>query len=266
MKILKHSEDWILLAKGNANYVYQYNGSDSSLSDKVLRLRMKNQTITTEQVYKFMTETMCHMLPEVVSVELVQVEFMKEGALNEGFGLLMPKILKNMENVKKGNYFAAYSTELDDMSVLEIKPKWLIETSYGCRNCIHHRHKHGVEPLFCSRDLTDRRKIHDVSLKLAHHSTNVQIALEEYLLSENNVFHRIMKLQDPEFTMNGIYSLRDVTEDHCLQMTLRDVTVFLRFDGSSFIEAVVTDVDPKSPLKWDKWVKTEHQLTKRSLG
>jgi hypothetical protein len=55
MRTLDESEanDWTYLAEGNANLVFRYCGSDSSLDRKVLRVRKHSQATDVKKLLEF---------------------------------------------------------------------------------------------------------------------------------------------------------------------------------------------------------------------
>lgn len=254
---LSKGDDWKFLAEGNANVIYMYVGQDECLKEMVLRLRKQDQSIDSQGVYRFIEEVIRPILDVVIPLELAEVCFVKEGTLSDGYGLLMPNLLVNTEVIRREKYFTVYRRQ--EVSVVEIKPKWLARSSLGCRNCAHYRCKHSQEPTFCSGHLVDTEKLHSAVKMVTEHS-DTQNALLKYLEDEDNVFKRLKSLQTDKFSFEGISREEEVQEEHCLQMTLRDVTVFLAIKGKHVIETTIIDADPKSAKKWLHWIQTEKEL------
>lgn len=252
-RILSDRKEWSFLTSGNANLVFEYCGDDELYKGKVLRLRKASQAITTKEVYEFMTTVIAEILDHVVPTEIVRVNFKSEGALNDGYGLLLPNLLSGTQVIRMEKYFTVH--EGHHLSILEIKPKWLTTTRLGCRNCAHHKYKHGTESTFCSKNLLRREGIDHIAKHIVDNKTT-QIALQEYLLQDDNVFQQLRRLQRNDFNFDGIDSIDMISGEHCLQMTLRDVTVFLKVHNGRVTDVNITDVDPKSREKWVHWAKT----------
>jgi hypothetical protein len=251
------SEGWEFCAEGNANLIYRYVGIEDEYRDRLLRLRKESQTLTTKEVYDYMNRVILKIIGCAVNMELVEVDFKKEEALDDGHGLLMPYLLKDTEVMKKERYFTVHQG--NEITVIEIKPKWLSKTKFGCRNCAHHRFKHGSEPQFCSRDLIRSDKVHH-AVQLIVNNQAIQSVLEGYLLSEESIFKKLAQLQDHDLSFEDIDNEAMIENHHCLQMTLRDVTVFLKVNDSRVLDVVITDLDPKSRVKWSHWKHTEQSL------
>jgi hypothetical protein len=259
--VLSDGQEWEFFKKGKANAVYRYNGNVSKYKDKLLRLRLSNQNIQTEQVHQFIDSKIRPLLADVIEMELVQVDFRKEKLLNDGFGLLMPAhFTEHSTIVKKDKYFQVFESQ--GRITLELKPKWLIKNKYGCRNCANHNYKHGELPSLCILSLLDENSIEDSLIKIFEdHSTRQKFS--NYFKSKDSILHKLRDLQT-EITLESLASEDEVDEKLSIQMTLRDVSIFLALHDGEFSVAV-TDVDPKSVSKWHKWKEHEMLLVERHL-
>lgn len=255
---LNDAKDWGYFNKGKANVLYKYIGNDQKLKRKLLRLRLSDQVITTSEVFRYINNKIKPLLPETIDCGLVKVEFNVDGALNDGFGLLVPNMLPEDAEVEQAeNYFKTYKSS--DTFILELKPKWLTNVDKKCRNCAHHKYKFGVDSKFCSLDLLERTQL-SMAVSLITNDYKIQAALHRYFTSDENILLKLKNLQTIDQNVIDLESESDVTDQFCTVMTLRDVTVFLVVKDGVVINSVVTDTDPKSKSKWKHWVSTEKKL------
>lgn len=255
---LNDAKDWGYFNKGKANVLYKYIGNDQKLKKKLLRLRLSDQVITTSEVFRYINNKIKPLLPETIDCGLVKVEFNVDGALNDGFGLLVPNMLPEDAEVQQAeNYFKTYKSS--DSFILELKPKWLTNVDKKCRNCAHHKYKYGVDPKFCSLDLLEKTQL-SLTVSLITNDFRIQAALYRYFTSDDNILLKLKNLQTIDQNVLDLDSEAEVTDQLCTVMTLRDVTVFLVVKDGVVINSVVTDTDPKSKSKWRHWVSTEKKL------
>lgn len=261
---LSNPDDWIFFAKGNANLVYKYIGINTPHLIKnrtLLRLRQKGQEYDTKIVYEF-TGKVRKDFPELITLTLARVTFQIEGGLNDGFGLLMENIIPDSAQIKqKTAYYTIYT--YDHGLVVEIKPKWLRKTRYGCRNCAHHRYKHGDNADWCVLSLLGDSDTIEKTLRNMHLPPKACGPLTGYMESDDSVLKKLQRRQRP---LDELETLKEaqVNDELCYQMSLRDTTVFfnLKIEGQEwkYSDVVMTDFDPKSSKKWRHWVSTERKL------
>lgn len=254
MKEFACGGDWKFFKKGNANSIYKYVGESKEFSQKLLRLRLSNQKYDTKQVFEYIESKIRPILSETIKTELVIVKFHKEECMNDGFGLLIPNLFPfDSQIIKKDRYFQVYQSK--NSVTLELKPKWLIMNPRGCRNCANHRHKYNEVANFCTLRLLDPNQLHYEIMEIFDDEL-LQSEYEKYFQSNDNILNKLRSLQnDITFEVNS------VADELKLQMSLRDVTVFIKFEDGIF-KSFVTDIDPKSLDKWQSWkIKEERLIT-----
>lgn len=255
---LTESIEWEFFNKGKANALFKYVGQEDHFKGKLLRLRLSDQVITTKEVFKYIELEIRPKLPETIECELVKVVFIASGALNDGYGLIIPNLLnEGSEVLKERRYFKTYKNK--NLFILELKPKWLSQGSLGCRNCAQHRQKFGHYPEFCSLDLLDESKLSS-AVSMITEDSDTQEALENYFERKDNVLQRLKILQQTDQKISGLTNESEITDSLSTAMTFRDVTIFLKIEKGLVYNVVVTDTDPKSRSKWKHWVSTENKL------
>lgn len=263
---LTYPLDWLFFAKGAANALFQYNGSNESLKLKLLRLRVrKNEDyISTTQIYDFIDLRCNKLFPlQLVDAEIVGLTpgFLSELdthelllMLTEPFGLLITNVLYgSYEKQVLSKHCSIYVGELENVCnstsvnavILEIKPKWLYDnTTNYCRNCLLNQVK-GYDRHFCPLDLisssTLDNGIEDILSRIptemayrieVDHQIPLSKLLTVYLTNPGNVFQSLKEHQEVKNKEDLIINLKskeDVLERLSLIMTLRDVGLFLKF-------------------------------------
>lgn len=193
MEIYKVTEpkDWEFFAKGNANIIFSYRGSNDYLKQKLLRLRLskdEEQYISTCELYDFI-ELKCRGM---FGLQMIHVQLMvltkdfvenlnSEGnkiEMTERYALLIPNILDKyfakyalskhccqlfLSNGRQKDSNLVRNSQISDLEkenmpidsvTFEIKPKWLYDntsTRY-CRTCLYNQLR-GYPRHFCPLDL-----------------------------------------------------------------------------------------------------------------
>ncbi|EPX70935.1 inositol 1,3,4,5,6-pentakisphosphate kinase [Schizosaccharomyces octosporus yFS286] len=232
-----YTSEWSFLASGTANVVFEYIGKNPFFQDKVLRLRRRGQTISTEQVYDYYQNTIYPLFSgfEQYLIEIYLQPVTKDFLLgtqnasgiflnlNESFCILM-------QDLKEG---------------MEMKPKWLTQSPAApddwvvCRTCAMSRMR-GKPISFCplQLDYNNWPKF----LSVFQGMVGPEIALT---LFQSGILKRLRDLQEE-------YSRKDVA----LAMTLRDVTLYIGKDKITLL-----DLDPKDiHTKLAKWERDERNL------
>lgn len=255
---INDDSDWRFFKKGKANALYEYVGDKSKFKGKLLRMRLSDQTIKTIEVFNFIQKKVRPLLPEVINCELVEIKFQKKELLNDGFGLLIPSLVPEGASIEKTDrYFNTFIAQ--NQFILELKPKWLSESTNNCRNCAHHLYKHGRSPEFCSLDLLNHDTL-QAAIQLITDDSQLQAVLYQYFSREDNILQTLSNLQKSQVAIADITEENQVTNELCSIMTFRDVTVFFIIINDMEVNAVVTDTDPKHKSKWKHWVSTEKEL------
>lgn len=251
MIILKDPSSWIFHAKGNANILLKYAGTDPLLQGQLLRLRQSNEQYTTTQVYEHYRTIPDDLSKCRIRCQLVKVEFKKEECLNDGYGLLMPNLAVNSELIKKERYYSIFKKE--EGYTLELKPKWLNSYHDGCRNCTMHKKKYKEEPTICTLDLIRQESIASCCQQMLN-EPSFHIPLIEYFQQDSSILKQLKLLQK---TIDFDHDRFDVI---CYQMMLRDVTLFIEIKDRKVESVVITDLDPKWEGKVQEWRKKENKL------
>ncbi|KAH3681915.1 hypothetical protein WICPIJ_007111 [Wickerhamomyces pijperi] len=251
---LSNAEDWKFYGKGNANIVYKYQGSDLTFHNKLLRLRQSNQIYNTRQIYIHYNNIPNQLSQHAIQLELVQVSFLKEGCLEtDQFGLLMPDLTQGHELVKKERYYSVFQSHETNSWIFELKPKWLKQNEKGCRNCTMHVRKYKHVPSFCSLDLLRTDSVLKCCQSLFNDPT-FYLPLAYYLKTEKSILKTIESLQtDVDFDYDPVDAI-------CLQMMLRDLTIFINIRNSRVQNVTITDMDPKWEGKLQEWRMKEKKL------
>ncbi|RCK59311.1 Inositol-pentakisphosphate 2-kinase [Candida viswanathii] len=257
-------EDWEYFAKGAANILFKYIGTNDYLKHKLLRIRLlkeEQEYISTCELYDFIELKCKNLFPhQIIDIQLIVLtsdfinKLNNQGhdlMLRERYGLLLPNILDgNYEELslsKKCQLYYERNQENDGISsvIFEIKPKWLYDNynSNYCRTCSLNQLKH-VPRHFCPLDLlypeTIDQGLQDLFLKIpAEILAQIEklIPLKKlfkiYLNNEDNVFQQLRKYQkinNKNDLIENLTSSDDVSQNLSLIMTLRDVGLFLKFE------------------------------------
>ncbi|KAH3669101.1 hypothetical protein WICMUC_005065 [Wickerhamomyces mucosus] len=254
IKTFINPSEWVYFNRGNANVLYEYRGDNTNLKGKVLRLRLKDQQFDTNAVYEFKELKIKPLLDEVIDSEIVKVNFAINSALNDGYGLLMPNLVSNYQLIKTEKYYKVFQRkDGTERFLLELKPKWLQGTEKGCRNCAQHLSKHGEFAQFCVLGLLNEYFLEN-TIKSFYDHEQFSEPFIKYFQKDNNILKKLKNLQ------RIINFDTDSIEEICLQMTLRDLSIFLESTPESVKKVTITDVDPKSPSKLTSWIRTEVAL------
>lgn len=252
-------EEWKYFAKGAANILFQYTGTNDYLRHKLLRLRLikeDDEYISTCELYDFVELRCKHLFPNlIIDIQLVVLtqEFVNNlysnGSklmVNERYGLLIPNILDGedtkVELSKNCNLY--YDNDFDAIT-LEMKPKWLYDNKDDnyCRTCLLNQLR-GYKRHFCPLDLlyddTIDNGIEDLFSAVPTQlltQINNQIPIKKlfkiFLTNPNNIFQQLkqyQKINDKNDLIENLTSPNDVSTNLSLVMTLRDVGLFLKFE------------------------------------
>lgn len=259
--------EWMFFAKGAANILFKYIGSNNYLKHKLLRLRLqkdKSEYISTCELYDFIDLKCKKLFPQqIIDAQLVVLtsEFVSaldpqnnNLMLSEHYGLLIPNILSgtyDKHHLSKycSLYFGSSKVREEDSRnvdtvILELKPKWLYDNiSNYCRTCLLNQLK-GYERHFCPLDLlypeTIDNAINDIISKIPDQTINkieeenkipLSSLLKVYITDKENVFLKLKQYQQVENEGDLIMNLKsqnDVLEKLSLIMTLRDVGLFIK--------------------------------------
>ncbi|RLV96176.1 Inositol-pentakisphosphate 2-kinase [Spathaspora sp. JA1] len=275
--------DWEYFAKGAANVLFKYTGSNAFLTSKLLRLRIsKSNLIPTEILYKFL-ELKCKPIfqDNLIECEFVRIsdEFVQQLQSpveigNDLGGLLLPNMLSgDFSSLNLSKWFQLHYDIGIKQVILEIKPKWLYKcVSNYCRTCSLSQMR-GYARHFCPLDfvydpdcLIDdlfSRVPEDILEVIESRVVCIRTLLKEYLCQQDNIFQQLAKLQEIKTSRDVIENLtcaNDVSDSLSFIMTLRDVGVFLKFQPNHPITCKIYDLDLKPNEKYSHWVKVEQNL------
>ena len=264
---LTEPEDWEYFAKGAANILFKYIGSNDYLKHKLLRIRLlkeEKEYISTCELYDFIELKCKNLFPkQIIDIQLTVLtsdfinKLNNQGyalMISERYGLLLPNILdgnyKELSLSKKCQLYYASSTNKQDEDgissvIFEIKPKWLYDNynSNYCRTCSLNQLKN-VPRHFCPLDLLYSETIDNVLIDLFKpipieilEKIEKLIPLKKlfkiYLNNKENVFQQLRKYQkinNKNDLIENLTSSEDVSSNLSLIMTLRDVGLFLKFE------------------------------------
>ncbi|WEJ92715.1 Inositol-pentakisphosphate 2-kinase [Yamadazyma tenuis] len=256
---LTSPQEWKYFAKGNANILFEYTGSNDYLRHKLLRLRLlkeDDQYISTCELYDFIELRCKHLFPEmIIDIQLVVLtgEFVHnldsnghKMMIQERYGLLLPNILEGENNKQAlSKNCNLYFDDQFNAITLELKPKWLYDNKNNnyCRTCSLNQLR-GFERHFCPLDflypealqegLDDVFKaVPDDLVQQIQKNIPVKQLFMQYLQSPKNVFQKLkqyQKINDKNDLIENLTSPNDVSVNLWLVMTLRDVGLFLKFE------------------------------------
>lgn len=256
---LTSPEDWRYFAKGNANILFEYTGSNDYLRHKLLRLRLTkedDQYISTCELYDFIELKCKHLFPDlIIDIQLVVLteEFVdnldssgNKMMIHERYGLLLPNILdgETNKNVLSKNCNLYFDDQFNAIT-LELKPKWLYDNKDDnyCRTCLLNQLK-GFKRHFCPLDLLYEDTIENgladlfgaISKPLLdriHENIPLEQLTRKFLEDPKNVLQKLkqyQKINDKNDLIENLTSENDVSPNLSLVMTLRDVGLFLKFE------------------------------------
>ncbi|QPG75185.1 hypothetical protein FOA43_002535 [Brettanomyces nanus] len=247
--------DWEFLTKGSANAVYRYCGKDSRLEGKVLRVRLKGNTIRTREVYEYLSSSLFDAIRHyMLQIQLVSLdrqlikkleEFSPQGVqLDTGDpeALLMDNVFKGplseYKLVKLNKYIVFYVK--DEEVLFEFKPKWLYKPPKSfstCRNCAQAKMKNQsfvncCLPLINGKEQTEQwfQRIIDEIQRLGLEKEiplNSCRSGSSLLADLYNVIQALFRLQNkPGFDIHSVLKelkgASDVDNFLLLSMTLKD--------------------------------------------
>ncbi|CDK27116.1 unnamed protein product [Kuraishia capsulata CBS 1993] len=304
--MLTNQSDWIFLAKGNANAVFSYRGEDPKLQGLVLRLRLQladsQGYIPVQSIVEYVNSKIRPSFKngEIVDMSLVELAPGFAEALSgishvalqkdEKYGILLPNILPEYEratNIVEMSKHIKFRFYQNDITVLELKPKWLYQLPAGvstCRNCALERLRSetkrgntgkstgaggGISRPICPLDLlspkTLQRWTDKVCSPLAEHMDVTQLKVQLlHVLQRQSSIKAIFELQnennlDVHQNIRNLKGESSIGEDLSLSMTMKDVTVFITF-GEDAADIKIIDLDLKPAAKWSHWKTMEQKL------
>lgn len=283
-------EDWEYVGSGSANAVFAYKGESVMLRGKVVRLRLANTEISTEEIFSYLQSSAFDKIRRyMLNVSLFTImqqticEFQNLAKskglsikldLNETHCLVMKNILSHnvseYERIQLSKYHVFLVHKAEDEILFEFKPKWLYHLPVdhkNCRNCLIAKSKN-QEFVSCHLKLVNDKSgisewCKEIQEELGRRSKNrVEIfqALKECVTVNFALIQSLYELQNSIRIHDRIMQLNsedDVNEDLQLNMTLRDVSIFMSLSKG---EVFVLDLDKKSAKKWKKWKNQEQKL------
>lgn len=254
--------DWVYFAKGNANILFKYTGSNDYYKHKLLRVRLlkdDDQYISTCELYDFIELKCKHLFPhQIIDIQLIVLttDFVtrldnhgNDIMLTERYGLLIPNILDgNFYKYKLSKNVHLYlnkSTSIDSV-IFEIKPKWLYDnknTNY-CRTCLLNQLR-GHQRHFCPLDMLYSHTVDsgladlfapippEILASLEANAFPCDELFRRFLANPNNVFQKLKQYQrinNKNDLIRNLSSIHDVLQNLSLVMTLRDVGLFIKFE------------------------------------
>ncbi|GEQ66533.1 hypothetical protein JCM33374_g196 [Metschnikowia sp. JCM 33374] len=267
--LLSYPREWKFFAKGNANAIYRYQGSEEYFQQRVLRLRLSKPSenyISTLELNDFVKSHCEKYFPEnIIKSELVRLseDFLSQLEtqnfklmVSEKYGFLLDDMLfgnfKSYDLSKNCKLHVKFEEQNNPESIssviLELKPKWLYnnDTNY-CRNCSLSQLRK-LDRHFCPLDFlsesTIERGLDDLFSKVPKEIFSITEAdghfklrnlLRNYFSHPNNIFQILKSLQVLKTSSDWICNVKskeDVSEQLLFVMTMRDVGIFLKFEKS----------------------------------
>lgn len=276
-KITSPSE-WKFFAKGNANILFEYTGSNDYLKHRLLRARLEKddkQYISTCELYDFIELKCKPLFPlQIIDIQLVVLnsDFImalssEHGKLmqKERYGLLIPNMVcgcHSKYNISKnfllyiGHNMSKETSETETKKpeinsvIFEIKPKWLYEnkTRY-CRTCLFNQLR-GFPRHFCPLDLlypeTIDRGIDDIFQQIPEHLLRQLIVDSKIPIRE--LFKHFLMRSDNVFRQ--LKDLQKVDESDRIEHLTCEADVLQN------LSLVMTLRDVGLLLKFEKYDKT----------
>lgn len=261
--------DWSFFAKGAANILFKYTGSNDYLKDKLLRLRLRKEIseyISTCELYDFIELKCKSLFPHhIIDLNLVLLTsaFVSgldthghELMLSEQYGLLTTNCLWGAyQKLVLSNYCSIYvgSSNAENMDpsvvdtvIIDMKPKWLYDNACNyCRTCLLNQAK-GFKRHFCPLDLlypeTIGSGIEDIMSKVPREIVEriedqnripLSLLFKRFVSTPDNVLQKLkqyQKIVNKDDLILNLKSMDDVLERLSLIMTLRDVGLFVKFE------------------------------------
>lgn len=283
-------ENWEYIGSGSANVVFAYRGNLERFKGKVVRLRLIGTDISTKEIFLYLASHAFDKLRSYM-VDAVLFSIKKETLAqfqryadskglslkldpNENHCLIMNNIfsysITSYESIELSKYHKFYINYLKNDVLFEFKPKWLYqlpETHRNCRNCLIARTK-GQKFIPCHLRLINSEEgvntwckdIQEELEKNSRETLDVFVQLKESIIRNYELIESLYELQNNieiHDRLLQLNSIKDVNEDLQLNMTLRDVSLFVKLNEKKIY---VLDLDKKSAKKWRKWKEQEEKL------
>lgn len=252
--------EWKYFAKGAANILLKYTGSNDYLKHKLLRVRLlkaDEEYISTCELYDFIELKCKPLFPNlIIDVQLVVLdfEFVKNLDTNgnpimlkEKYGLLLPNILDGIyDKLHLSKHSQLYIDQSYDSIIFEMKPKWLYDNydNNYCRTCLlsqsknYNRHFCPLDFLYSDTIDTGLNDLFsfipkDIMDNISLNKMPIKQLFMKFLFDPNNVFQKLkqyQKINKSQDLIQNLKSKNDVSPELSLIMTLRDIGLFIKFE------------------------------------
>lgn len=283
---------WEYTGAGAANVVFGYMGNNVQFKGKVIRLRLNKSDISTSEIYSYLTSSKFDKLKKyMVNIDMVDISnkflyYIQNQLDNQKKNLLLNMKERQcliMDNIFSGSiskykpielskYHKFFLNNIETEIIFEFKPKWLYQmpaSHINCRNCLIARAK-GQEFIPCHLKLiNDSNGIFEWCKEIANEfSTRSNSSLDIYdllkvcITKNYEILKLLYELQNSLDVHNALLQLKseeDVSTDLQFNMTLRDLSIFMKLNEN---KVYLIDLDKKSSKKWKKWQAQEKQLEK----
>lgn len=278
-------EDWEYFAKGAANILFKYIGTNDYLKHKLLRIRLlkeEQEYISTCELYDFIELKCKNLFPQqIIDIQLIVLtsEFINklnnqghDLMIRERYGLLLPNILDgNYEELSLSKKCQLYyekcpsnsisdgdsTQDCDGISsvIFEIKPKWLYDNynSNYCRTCSLNQLKN-VSRHFCPLDLLYPETIDQALIDLFKPIPVDILDKIEKLIPLKKLFKIYLNNENNVFQQLRKYQKINNKNDLIENLTSSD-------DVSSNLSLIMTLRDVGLFLKFEKFNENNHLHT-----
>ncbi|AMD19240.1 HBR339Cp [Eremothecium sinecaudum] len=235
-------------------------------------LQRNNQFLLED--YHFINETIRPLLDEfLLEMELTALEptlfqkclepYVKNWDTDTLWTMKIPSLIPTNSTKIIIDHYSSVHIAVDGIVSWELKPKWLYQSSEYCRNCTLCRIR-GNSCKHCYAKLLEpgnqKKMVESIFEGIPVMRSFIEAAAE-YFVRPDNILQVLYKVQrDIDSALQPIESASDVTPQHCLSMTLKDVSCFLFWHPGREIIPKVIDVDKKQPYRWTNWAAIESRI------
>lgn len=274
-----------VVSSGGANVLLRVpQGGDDVLYRCCVRYKSlhRNNELTIGN-YRYISETVAPLLGQfLLSLELARLSVDEVQDVLQNYAVaeldddkvmsfkmrdLRPRHLYGDSPLFDDHFTKVYCDDLKQRILLEIKPKWLYRgDSQFCRNCTHNIVKKRHIPYCYSLVVDDPDHIATILNSTGIiYPTDFITTLIRYFHRNDNVLKKLYELQESlekNTPLQSVSTINDVTPQLLLNMTLRDVTCFIGWNGQdpNSLNVNLIDVDKKPIEKWEHWVQTHRKL------
>lgn len=278
-----------LVSKGNANIVISIENDDIlyrlGIKFKSLEANneytLKNWSFIQKKIIPILGSYLCPMELCDLKLSLNLTKLYSQYVLldsiksNSIFCFKLPSLNPHLSTAKclhNDHQTRLFYNNIQNTLIMEIKPKWLHNPLEYCRNCTHNKYK-GRNINYCYRKLLFQRGQYIKEIFKNSNILEEQLGImNDYFSTENNILQIIYNEQSK---IHQLIIESGDEEKLPLLMTLRDVTCFIKwqFFQKNFnnnrttkstlnanVEALIVDVDLKTPEKKIYWGNMEKQL------